>query len=121
MPGVAACDGFPQPGDRLIDVTAVSRPVEPGPFGDGFGASLQCRYGPALGAATVGLNVETYPTTVAETRARAHTGHGGLIYWGDRFAFSANCCEGPMTDQTPAQPPGDSLTAVFDRMKRVLL
>jgi hypothetical protein len=98
-------------------------PIEPSPFRDEYGAlTLQCTYGPNVGAATDYLYLETYPTHSEEADARSHAGAGGLTYWGDGFAFGDGCCEGEvtLTSNPKAVPAGDSLGTVFTRMKSVL-
>jgi hypothetical protein len=98
-------------------------PIEPSPFRDEYGAlTLQCTYGPNVGAATDYLYLETYPTHAEESDARSHAGAGGLTYWGDKYSFGDGCCEGEITLTThpKAVPPRDSLETVFARMKSVL-
>jgi hypothetical protein len=109
--------------DRLNQAGIRCDPIEHQPFRDEYGAlTLQCTYGPNLGARTDYLYLYTYPTHAAEADARSHAGAGGPMYWGHGYAFGDDCCQGEvtLTPNAKAIPAGDSLGTLFDRMKSAL-
>jgi len=108
---------------RLNQAGIRCNPIEHRPFVDDYGAlTLQCTFGPSLGARTDYLYLSTYPSKAAESAARSHAGHGGPTYWGNQFAFGDDCCQGPLTTGTSrtVAPASDSLGTVFDRMRSAL-